>query len=129
MDRAPQPKKATLCQPPLDQRRSVDALQMWMRDASYVLPGLSQSQEPMQVNAVGDSGKGNKGKGKHSKGKGRDKNKNKNGDCGKGLDRDSNWNAEQQAAQLQGYCSHCAKWSHIPFAQKLLHAVHFVLSN
>ena len=56
----------------------------------------------MQVNAAGDGGKGKNGKGK-------DKNKSKNG---KGKDRDNNSNSGLQAAQFQGWCSHCAKWGH-----------------
>ena len=34
--------EATLCQTPLDHRRGVDALKMWMRESSYVLPGFSK---------------------------------------------------------------------------------------
>ena len=40
MDDVPGPKRTTLCQSPLDQRRSVDALKLWTREASYVLPSL-----------------------------------------------------------------------------------------
>ena len=42
----------------------------------------------------------------------KDKNKSKNGGGGTGKDRDNNGNQGQQAAQFQGYCSHCAKWCH-----------------
>ena len=43
---------------PLDQRRGVDALKLWIREASFVLPGFFQGQVPMQVNAVGGWQKG-----------------------------------------------------------------------
>ena len=69
MDHAPELMKATLCQSPLDQRRSVDALKLWIREGSYVLPGLFQGQVPVQACAAGDGGKGKKGKGERSNGR------------------------------------------------------------
>ena len=69
--------------------RSVNALKLWTREASYVLSGLFQGA----IDAAGDgeNGKGKKGNGK---GKGKDKSKNKNGVGGKGKDRGNNWNSE-----------------------------------
>ena len=49
MDHAPELVKATLCQSPLDQRRSAEALKCCTREASYVLPGLFQSQLSMHA--------------------------------------------------------------------------------
>ena len=60
MDHVPELMKATLCQVPLGQRRGVDALKVWIRQASCVLPGLFQGQVPMQVNAVGDGAQARK---------------------------------------------------------------------
>ena len=60
MDHAPEPLKATLCQSPLDQRHSVDALNLLIQGASCVLPGLFQGQVSLQESAVGDGGKGKK---------------------------------------------------------------------
>ena len=60
---APEHTKGTLCQSPSDQRRSVDALTLWLRDASYVLPRLLEGQISMQVSALGDGGKRQDGQG------------------------------------------------------------------
>ena len=62
MDNAREPVEATLCQSPLDQRRSVDSLKLWIREASFLFD-LIQGQLPVQVNAVGDGRTGKKGKG------------------------------------------------------------------
>ena len=35
MDHALEPMKATLCQSPLDQRRNVESLKLWIRETSY----------------------------------------------------------------------------------------------
>ena len=76
-DHASEHKKLTHFQSPLDQRRTADALTLWIRGASHVLPGLFRGPVPVQVNAVGDGGKGRNGHDKHSKGKGKGKDKNK----------------------------------------------------
>ena len=85
--------------PAMTVTRTVEALMLWMRDASYVLPRLFQGQVPMQVNVVGDGGKG----------KGKDKSKSKKSDRGQGKDRAHNWNSGQQEGQFQCYCSYCEK--------------------
>ena len=61
---APDAVKSLLRFSPLEQRRSVDALKLWIRESSYATPGLFQGSMTMQVGAVSDSGKGKKGKSK-----------------------------------------------------------------
>ena len=92
MDHAREPLKATLSQQPLDQRRSVDSLKLWIREASFLFD-LIQGQLPVQMNAVGDGRTGKKGKGL-----GQRQTKSKNGAGGKGKNRDIYWNSGQQAA-------------------------------
>ena len=113
MDHAPDAIKPMLRLSPLEQRRSFDALQLWIRESSYATPGLFQGSMPMQVGAVSDGAKGKKGKSKSTgdKGKGKGKNKHKSNDGDKAKGRDY-WNSGQQQAQIQGYCSHCSKWGH-----------------
>ena len=117
MDHAPDAVKSMLRLSPLEQRRSVDALKLWIRESSYATPRLSQVSMPMQVGAVSDGGKGKKVKSKSTgdkgkgKGKGKDRNKHKGNDGDKNKDRDD-WNSGQRQAKFQGYCSHCSKWGH-----------------
>ena len=117
MDHAPESVKSMLRLSPLEQRRSVDALKLWIRESSYATPGLFQGSMPMQVGAVKDGSKGEKGKGKHTrdkgkrKGKRKDKNKHKGNDGDRSKERDE-WNSGQRQAKFQGYCSHCSKWGH-----------------
>ena len=78
MGHVPELMKATLCQVPLGQRRSLDALKLWIRQASCVMPGLFQGRVPMQVNAVGDGAKERRAQAR-KKGKGKGKNSGKDG--------------------------------------------------
>ena len=66
MDHAPDAVKSVLRLSPLEQRRNVDALTLWIRGSSCAAPGLFQGSVPMQVGAVndGDKSTGDKGKGK-----------------------------------------------------------------
>ena len=117
IDHAPDAVKSMLRLSPLEQRRSVDALKLWIRESNYATPGLFQGSMPMQVGAVSDGGKGkkkckskstgDKGKGK---GKGKDRNKHKGNDGDKSKER-GDWNNGQRQAKFQGYCSHCSKWA------------------
>ena len=121
MDHALDAVKSMLRLSPLEQRRSVDALKVWIRESSYASPGLFQGSIPMQAGAVSDGGKGKKGKSKSTgekgtgkgkgKGKCKDKNKHKGNDGNKNKERDD-WNKGQRQAKFQGYCSHCSKWGH-----------------
>ena len=117
MDHAPDVLKSMLRSSPLEQRRSVDALKLWIRQSSNATPGLFQGSMPMQVGAVSDGGKGKKGKSKSTgdkgkgKGKGKDKNKHEGNDGDKNKERDD-WNIGQRQAKFQRYFSHCSKWSH-----------------
>ena len=103
MDHAPEPLKATLCQSPLDQRRTVDALKLWTREASYVLPGLFQGQVLVPVSAVGDGGKARRARARARRARTGVKTRSPTR---------RTMAASQQAAEFQGCCSHCAKWSH-----------------
>ena len=117
MDHALDAVKSMLRLSLLEERRSVDALKLWIRESRYATPGLFQGSMPMQVGAVSDGGKGKKGKSESTgdkgkgKGNGKDKNKHKSNDGDKTKGRDY-WNSGQQRAQFQGYCSHCSKWGH-----------------
>ena len=62
MDHALDAVKSMLRLSLLEQRRSVDALKLWIRESRYATPGLFQGSMPMQVGAVSDGGKGKKGK-------------------------------------------------------------------
>ena len=64
MDHAPDAIKSVIRLSLLEQRRSVDALTLWIRESSYATLGLFQGSMPMQVGAVSDGGKGKKGKSK-----------------------------------------------------------------
>lgn len=75
-----------LCQALLDERRTDGSLKIWIREASYDLPGLFQGKVPMQVNSIAADRKGKKGKDMQSKGKGNGKGKDENHD-GKNKDR------------------------------------------
>ena len=116
MDHAPDAVKSMLRFSPLEQRRSVDALKLRIRESSCATPGLFQGSMPMQVGAVSDGGRGKKGKSKSTgdegKGKGkrtRTKHKGNNGDKNKERD---DWNTGQRQPKFQGNCSHCLKWGH-----------------
>ena len=114
MDHASDAVKSMLRLSLLGQRRSVDALKLWIRESSFATPGLFHGSSPVQVGAVSDGKKGkskstgDKGKGK---GKGKDNNNHRSNDGDKAKGRDY-WNSVQQQAQLQGYCSHCSNWCH-----------------
>ena len=77
MDHAPDAVKSMLRLSPLEQRRNVDVLKLWIRESSYATPGLFLGSVPMQVSAVNDGGKGKKGNSKTTSGKGKGKDKNK----------------------------------------------------
>ena len=62
MDHAPDAVKSMLRLSPLEQRRSVDASKLWIRESRYATPGLFQGSMPVQVGAVSDCGKGKKGR-------------------------------------------------------------------
>ena len=100
---------------PLEQKRNVNVLKLWMRESSYATPGLFQGSVPMQVGAVNDGGWGKKRKSKMTRdkskgtGKGKEKSKHKRSDSGTSKERDV-WIGGQQQVQFQGYCSHCSKW-------------------
>ena len=94
VDHAPDAAKSMLRLSPLEHRRSVEALKLWIRESSFATPGLFQGWVPMQVGAVSDGGKGKKGKSNSTgdkgkdKGKGEDKNKHKGNDGDKNKARD-----------------------------------------
>ena len=102
---APDAVKSMLRFSPLEQRRSVDALKLWIRESSYDTPRLFQGSMPMQVGAVSDGGNGKKGKIKTTgdkgkgTGKGKDKNKHKRKYGNKSKQRDS-WMADEGATCL-----------------------------
>ena len=73
MDHAPDVVKSMLRLSLLEQRRSVDALKLWIRESSYATPGLFQGSMPMQAGAVSDGGKGKNGKSKSTGDKGKGK--------------------------------------------------------
>ena len=103
MDHTPDAVESMLRLSPLEQRRSVDALKLWIRESSCATPGLFQGPMPMQV----DGGKGKKGKSKSTgdkgegKGKGKDKNKHKGNDGDKSKERDD-WNKWSAAMEIPG---------------------------
>ena len=61
MDHAPDAVRSMLRQSPLEQRRNVDVLKLWIRESSFATPGLSQGSVLMQIGTVNGGGKGNKG--------------------------------------------------------------------
>ena len=61
MDHAPDAVKSMLRLSPVEQRRSVDVLKLWIRELSHATSGLFQGSMPVQVGAVSDGGKGKKG--------------------------------------------------------------------
>ena len=107
MDHASDAVKSELRLSPLEQRRSVAAFKLWIRESSCAAAGLFQGSMPMQVGAVSGGGKGKKGKSKSTgdkgkgKGKGKDKNKHKGNDGDKNKERDD-WNKGQQQSKFQG---------------------------
>ena len=72
----------------LEQRRSVDALKLWIRESNYATIGPFQGSIPMEVGAVSNGVNGKKGKGKTTGDKGKDKNKHKSNDGNKNKERD-----------------------------------------
>ena len=112
MDHGPEPLMATLCQSPLDQRHSVDALNLLIQGASCVLPGLFQGQVSLQESAVGDGGNGKKRQRQEGQGEGQEQEQERRRRQGQGSRQQVEWNSGQQTAQFQGFCSHCAKWAH-----------------
>ena len=106
MDHAPDAVKSMLRVSPLEQRRSVDALKLWIRESSYATPGRSRCKLELCKGKKGKSkSTGNKGKGK---GKGKDKSKHESNDGDNNKERDD-WNNGQRQAKFQGYCAHFAR--------------------
>ena len=81
MDHAPDAVKSMLHLSPVEQRRNVDALKLWIQESRCATLGLFQGSVPMQVGAVNDGGKDKKGKnkmtGEKGKGKGKSEDKSK----------------------------------------------------
>ena len=102
MDHAPELVKTTLCQAPLDQRSTANALKNWIGGARNALPRIFEGQVPVQVSAACDHG--GKGMGRNGEGNGKGKNK----DEGK-----SKENPRPGPIQFQYKSSHCSTWSNI----------------
>ena len=73
MCHAPDAVKPMFRQSLLKQRRSIDALKLWIRESSYATPRPFQGSVPVHFGAVNDGGKGKTGKSKTTSDKGKGK--------------------------------------------------------